>query len=143
MRAQHTRQYGCRAAYCSSAVFASTPACASRASPGAFVMTFVVTSNCHRCRYTDCVSVCPVECFQGDDEMLYIDPDVCIDCGACVSECPVEAIFAEGSRPDEEQAWLAINAERATRLPLVDTTQEPLPTAAAGARELGFKALRR
>ncbi|MCA9705965.1 MAG: 4Fe-4S binding protein [Myxococcales bacterium] len=51
-------------------------------------MTFVVTSNCQRCRFTDCVSVCPVECFHGDDTMLYIDPDECIDCGACVPARP-------------------------------------------------------
>jgi len=82
-----------------------------------------------------------VECFHGDDEMLYIDPDVCIDCGACVPECPVEAIFDEGSLPDEEQEWLAINAERARHLPVVDTRQDPLPTAEARARELGFKPL--
>ncbi len=56
-------------------------------------MTFVVTDHCRHCRYTDCVAVCPVECFHGDAEMLYIDPVVCIDCGACVPECPVEAIY--------------------------------------------------
>ena len=56
-------------------------------------MTTVVTDNCRGCRFTDCVSVCPVEAFHVDDEMLYINPDVCIDCSACVPECPVEAIF--------------------------------------------------
>jgi len=71
--------------------------------------------------------------------MLYIDPDECIDCGACVPECPVEAIFDEGSVPDEEQKWLAINAERVQHLPVVNTKQDPLPTAEARARELGFK----
>ena len=64
-------------------------------------MTFVVTDHCRHCRYTDCVAVCPVECFHGDAEMLYIDPVVCIDCGACVPECPVEAIYEEGSLPAE------------------------------------------
>ena len=102
-------------------------------------MTFVVTSNCRQCRYTDCVLVCPVDCFHGDAEMLYIDPDECIDCGACVPECPVEAIFDEGSLPDDEQGWLAINAERAKRLPVVSTKQEPLRTAEARARDLGFE----
>ena len=56
-------------------------------------MTTVVTDNCRGCRFTDCVSVCPVEAFHVDDEMLYINPDVCIDCSACVPECPVEAIL--------------------------------------------------
>jgi ferredoxin len=102
-------------------------------------MTFVVTSSCHRCRFTDCVVVCPVDCFHGDDEMLYIDPDICIDCGACVPECPVEAIFDEGALPPEEQAWLAINDERARNLPVVDTKQEPLTTAEQKARELGSR----
>ncbi|HVW26611.1 MAG TPA: ferredoxin family protein [Polyangiaceae bacterium] len=101
-------------------------------------MTFVVTSNCQRCRYTDCVAVCPVDCFHGDAEMLYIDPSECIDCGACVPECPVEAIYDESALPDAEQRWLAINAERAPKLPLVNQIQEPLETAAERARELGF-----
>lgn len=102
-------------------------------------MTFVVTSNCHRCRYTDCVVVCPVDCFHGDAEMLYIDPDECIDCGACVPECPVEAIWEEGAVPAEEEGWLAINAERARTLPVVNTKEEPLGTADERARSFGFK----
>jgi ferredoxin len=102
-------------------------------------MTFVVTSNCHRCRFTDCVVVCPVDCFHGDDEMLYIDPDECIDCGACVPECPVEAIYDEGALPPEEESWLAINENRARKLPVVGAKQEPLTTAEEKARELGFR----
>lgn len=101
-------------------------------------MTFVVTSNCHRCRFTDCVAVCPVDCFHGDEEMLYIDPEECIDCGACVPECPVEAIFDEGSVPENEVEWIAVNAERAPALPVVDQKQEPLPTAHERAQALGF-----
>src|SRR5690606_22562842 len=102
-------------------------------------MTFVVTSNCQHCRYTDCVVVCPVDCFHGDAEMLYIDPDECIDCGACVPECPVEAIFEETAVPPEEEAWLAINAERARNLPVVNVKEEPLGTADERARSFGFK----
>lgn len=102
-------------------------------------MTFVVTGNCLRCRYTDCVVVCPVDCFHGDTEMLYIDPDVCIDCGACVPECPVEAIYDEGSVPAEEAHFLALNAERAPCLPVVNQRQAPLATAMARALERGFK----
>ncbi len=101
-------------------------------------MTFVVTENCHRCRYTDCVAVCPVDCFHGDAEMLYIDPVVCIDCGACVPECPVEAIFEEGVVPEDQAHWLALNAERAPTLPIVNVKEAALPGAAERARELGF-----
>lgn len=101
-------------------------------------MAFIVTSNCQRCRFTDCVDVCPVDCFHGDDEMLYIDPEECIDCGACVPECPVEAIFDESQVPDAERQWIAINAERAVKLPVINTTSDPLPTAAARKKELGF-----
>jgi ferredoxin len=101
-------------------------------------MTFVVTSNCHRCRYTDCVVVCPVDCFHGDAEMLYIDPTECIDCGACVPECPVEAIYDEGAVPPDEEKWLAINAERAPRLPVVRQKEEPLDTAMERSREIAF-----
>ncbi|HKO47429.1 MAG TPA: 4Fe-4S binding protein [Polyangiaceae bacterium] len=102
-------------------------------------MTFVVTGNCLRCRYTDCVVVCPVDCFHGDAEMLYIDPVVCIDCGACVPECPVEAIYDEGSVPPEEAHFLALNAERAPSLPVVNRKQAPLSTALERALERGFK----
>ena len=102
-------------------------------------MTFVVTGNCVRCRYTDCVEVCPVDCFHGDAEMLYIDPDACIDCGACVPECPVEAIYDEGSVPEEESHWLALNRARALSLPIVNRKQAPLATALARALERGFK----
>src|SRR5688572_12664164 len=102
-------------------------------------MTFVVTSSCKGCRYTDCVVVCPVDCFHGDEAMLYIDPDVCIDCGACMPECPVEAIFDQGALPPSEEAWLTINRERAPLLPVVSSKQTPLSTADARARAFGFK----
>jgi ferredoxin len=102
-------------------------------------MTFVVTGNCLGCRYTDCVAVCPVDCFHGDGAMLYIDPDVCIDCGACVPECPVEAIYDEGGVPPEEAHWLSINAERAPHLPIVNQKQAPLESAMARALARGYK----
>jgi ferredoxin len=101
-------------------------------------MTFVVTENCRSCRYTDCVAVCPVDCFHGDGEMLYIDPVVCIDCGACVPECPVEAIYEEGLLPAELEPWLAINAKQAKLLPVVNQKAEPLGTAEERARALGY-----
>lgn len=106
-------------------------------------MTFVVTSSCHGCRYTDCVAVCPVDCFHGDEHMLYIDPDACIDCGACLPVCPVEAIYDEGSLPDDEQRWLSVNAERSRALPVINRRAEPLSTAAARAAAFGFRAARR
>ncbi len=101
-------------------------------------MTTLVTDNCQRCRFTDCVTVCPVACFHGDAEMLYIDPNVCIDCGACVPECPVHAIYEEKDLPDDKRHWIAINAERAPNLPVVEEKQEPLPTAEARKKELGY-----
>jgi len=102
-------------------------------------MTFVVTDNCRGCRYTDCVAVCPVSCFHGDAEMLYIDPMRCIDCGACIPECPVEAIYEEGTVPADLAHWLAINAERAAHLPVVNEPEPALPSAAERAKELGFR----
>ena len=101
-------------------------------------MTFVVTENCKGCRFTDCVAVCPVDCFHGDDEMLYIDPDECIDCGACVPECPVEAIFDETQLPDDQKAWLQINTDRAKGLPVVNEKGDALPGAEERKKTLGF-----
>ncbi len=101
-------------------------------------MTTVVTDNCENCRYTDCVTVCPVECFHGDDVMLYIDPDVCIDCSACIPECPVQAIFEEDDLPDDKHEWIAINAQRAPNLPIVNEKEDPLPTAEEKKQALGF-----
>lgn len=103
-------------------------------------MTFVVTDHCRHCRYTDCVVVCPVDCFHGDAEMLYIDPDICIDCGACVPVCPVEAIYDEGSLPADLEHWLGVNAERSRQLPVVNRKSAPLGTAEERARALGFSA---
>ncbi len=101
-------------------------------------MTYVVVDNCQKCRFTDCVTVCPVDCFHGDEEMLYIDPDECIDCGACVPECPVQAIYDEADLPDDKQEWLQINADKAPGLPVVNEKEDPLPTAEARKAELGF-----
>ena len=101
-------------------------------------MTFVVTENCKGCRFTDCVAVCPVDCFHGDDEMLYIDPDECIDCGACVPECPVEAIYDETQLPDDMKAWQQVNTDRAKGLPVVNEKGEPLPGAEDKKKQLGL-----
>jgi ferredoxin len=101
-------------------------------------MTFVVTENCKGCRFTDCVAVCPVDCFHGDDEMLYIDPDECIDCGACVPECPVEAIYDEAQLPEELNEWIKLNADKAPGLPVINEKGDALPGAEDRKKELGF-----
>lgn len=75
-------------------------------------MTMVVTEPCVNCKYTDCVVVCPVECFYGDAVQLYIDADDCIECGACVPECPVAAIFHQADVPTKWASFIALNADR-------------------------------
>jgi len=87
-------------------------------------MTYVVTESCIKCKYTDCVDVCPVDCFRKGPNMLVIDPDECIDCTLCVPECPVEAIFAEDDVPDAQQEFIAKKAaERAARSRTVSLTR--------------------
>ena len=76
-------------------------------------MTYVVTEDCVDCKYTDCAAVCPVEAFHELPDRLYINPDTCIDCDACVPECPVEAIYADASLPEQFAEWLPLNAEAA------------------------------
>ena len=78
-------------------------------------MTHTVCEPCNDCKYTDCVAVCPVECFYQDEKMLYIDPADCIDCEACVPECPVEAIFAEANVPAQWASYTPMNAEQLHR----------------------------
>ena len=74
-------------------------------------MTHVVTENCIQCKYTDCVDVCPVDCFVEGPNFLAIDPDGCIDCAVCIPECPVNAIYAEEDLPNDQRHMKAINAE--------------------------------
>jgi ferredoxin len=88
-------------------------------------MAVVVTDKCRDCRFTECVTVCPVSCFHGDDHMPYIDPDDCIQCQACVPVCPVQAIFDEADLPPEYSIWIAVNAERAALLPVIEEKQVP------------------
>lgn len=82
-------------------------------------MTFVVTDECIRCKYTDCVEVCPVDCFREGPNMLVIDPNECIDCNLCVPECPVDAIYAEDDLPAEKLAFVSINAKLAQKWPVI------------------------
>ena len=89
-------------------------------------MTFVVTENCIKCKYTDCVDVCPVDCFHEGPNFLVIDPDECIDCTLCEPECPVEAIFAEGDVPEKWRSYIAKNREMATGAPQISVKKEAL-----------------
>ncbi len=75
-------------------------------------MAHVVTEPCRGCKYTDCVVVCPCECFYGDADQLYIDPEDCIDCGACEAECPVGAIFLDDNVPERWSGYVQLNADR-------------------------------
>ena len=89
-------------------------------------MAHIVTEPCIKCRYTDCVAVCPVDCFHEDAEMLVIDPDVCIDCGACIPECPVQAIYTEDDVPEKWKSFVQKNKERSPQLPVITEKKEPL-----------------
>lgn len=89
-------------------------------------MTHVVTKPCDGCRYTDCVTVCPVECFYEGPTMLFINPDECIDCEACVPECPVEAIFHEDDVPDEWKEYTQMNADKWESGPNITERKTPL-----------------
>lgn len=89
-------------------------------------MAHVVAQPCDGCRYTDCVVVCPVECFYEGETMLYIHPDECIDCEACVPECPVEAIFHEDNLPEEWASYRDMNAEMAAQGQPITEKQTPL-----------------
>jgi ferredoxin len=86
-------------------------------------MAYVVCEPCRDCKYTDCVVVCPTECFYQDEEMLYIDPEHCIDCGACVPECPVEAIFAEDAVPAQWTSYVQLNRDRTRELIALGTAR--------------------
>ena len=92
-------------------------------------MTYVVTDNCIKCKYTDCVSVCPVDCFKEGPNFLVIDPDVCIDCAVCVIECPAEAIYAEADVPDNQKHFIQINAELSKKWDYITEKKDPLPDA--------------
>ncbi len=88
-------------------------------------MTYVVTENCIACKYTDCVEVCPVDCFREGENFLVIDPEECIDCTLCVAECPAEAIFAEDEVPADQQHCIALNAELAREWKPIIARRDP------------------
>ena len=94
-------------------------------------MTYIVNDNCIKCKYTDCVEVCPVDCFYEGENMLVIKPDECIDCGVCEPECPANAIISDlNVETNESDAfWLKMNTEYAEKWPNITTQKEPLPEA--------------
>ena len=92
-------------------------------------MPYVVTERCIRCVYTDCVEVCPVECFHDAGELLVIDPQECIDCGACVPACPVDAIFFDEDLPQGQEEFLGINAKLSKISPIIFAAKDPYPKA--------------
>jgi ferredoxin len=89
-------------------------------------MTFVVLDSCIKCKYTDCVEVCPVDCFHEGPNMLVIDPEECIDCTLCEPECPVEAIVSEEDVPEGQKQFLALNAELSKSWPVI-AEKKPAP----------------
>ena len=90
-------------------------------------MTFVVTDICIKCKYTDCVEVCPVDCFYEGENMLVIHPDECIDCGVCEPECPIDAIIPD-SEPEAEK-WLELNRDYSEKWPVLTRKIDALPEA--------------
>jgi ferredoxin len=90
-------------------------------------MTFVVTESCIKCKYTDCVEVCPVDCFHEGPNMLVIDPEECIDCTLCEPECPVEAIVSEDDVPAGQEQFTKLNAELSKGWPVI-TKAKPAPS---------------
>ena len=94
-------------------------------------MTYVVGENCIKCKYMDCVEVCPVDCFHEGPNMLVIDPEECIDCSLCEPECPAEAIFDEDDVPDDQTDFIALNVELTAIWPVITE----MKTAPADAKE--------
>lgn len=92
-------------------------------------MTFVVTENCIKCKYTDCVEVCPVDCFYEGPNSLVINPDECIDCALCEPECPVDAIYAEDDVPDKYKMFIELNAQLSQKWPNLNYKKPALPDA--------------
>ena len=93
------------------------------------IMTYVVVENCIKCKYTDCVDVCPVDCFHEGPNFLVIDPEECIDCTLCEPECPAEAIFAEDDVPAGQEHFIELNAELTPLWPVINVSKDPPPDA--------------
>ena len=104
-------------------------------------MTFVVTENCIHCKFTDCVEVCPVDCFHEGPNFLVIDPNECIDCALCEPECPANAIFSEDDLPEKFQDFIEINAQYSKTWPVITQHKEALPDAESWNGKEGKRAL--
>ena len=92
-------------------------------------MTYIVNDQCINCKYTDCVEVCPVDCFYEGENMLVIHPDECIDCGLCEPECPIEAIYADDELPSNQIEFIEINLKLSEVYENITESKEPLPQA--------------
>ena len=92
-------------------------------------MAYVVTESCIKCKYTDCVEVCPVDCFYEGPEFLVIHPDECIDCGLCEPECPIDAIYADDELPENQIQFIEINAKLADVYENITESKDALPDA--------------
>jgi len=92
-------------------------------------MTYIVKDECIKCKFMDCVEVCPVDCFYEGENMLVIHPDECIDCGVCEPECPVDAIYAEYDLPEEMLHFTELNAELSQEWEVIDAQEDPDPDA--------------
>ena len=88
-------------------------------------MTYIVNDNCIGCKHTDCVEVCPVDCFYEGENMLVIHPDECIDCGVCEPECPAGAIFSEDELPEDQEVYLELNSELSEIWPNITESKAP------------------
>jgi ferredoxin len=104
-------------------------------------MAFVVAEPCIACKYTDCVAVCPVDCFYEGANFLVIHPDECIDCGACEPVCPTKSIFPEDDLPEKWKEYTALNAELSQKWPNINKQKEPLPTAEQYKEKEGKRAM--
>lgn len=104
-------------------------------------MTHVVTEACIKCRYTDCVDVCPVDCFHAGPNFLVIDPEECIDCAVCVAECPAGAIYAEEDLPEGQELFIQLNAELSQQWDVISSNEGALPDADEWKEKTGKLAL--
>ena len=104
-------------------------------------MTYIVTEQCIKCKYTDCVEVCPVDCFHEGPNMLIINPEECIDCALCVPECPVDAIYHEDDVPEGQQGYFEINDRLAKVWPVILARKDPPADADEWANKPGKNSL--